>query len=362
MVNETISSIRKEWSKLIRQYDEALHLFDVIAPVRIVGCKPIENGYDLKIYFFHPDQIENKDVYVISGEEFINVALNKESKSNLITVHVPNSWDDADLMVGDVFIQNFPLTIRDPIICTIEGDLIPMDSTSPGIIKVGRKKSSLLLNEINWNPFSRKLGIELMAKEDIDEVYTIKNNEMILWEISVPAGYKKQYVDSTLILNQEVSFPAVITLESLFEDISQSIEYIVLDSLPFAISRLPDGQSWHYSNTQTLGSSNHQSNGSLSEQFVPELFILYQNYPNPFNGQTKISFDLLEDAIVNLYITDATGRIHDKLVEEEYKNSGIHNYVWDGNGRSTGIYFITLVAKINDAPPAIFSRKMIYLK
>ena len=43
-----------------------------------------------------------------------------------------------------------------------------------------------------------------MAKEDIDEVYTIKNNEMILWEISVPAGYNKQYVDSTLILNQEV--------------------------------------------------------------------------------------------------------------------------------------------------------------
>ena len=362
LVNETISSIRKEWSKLIRQYDEALHLFDVIAPVRIVGCKPIDNGYDLIIYFFHPDQIENKDVYVISGEEFINVDVNKKNKSNLITVHVPNSWDDADLMVGDVFIQNFPLTIRDPIICTIEGDLIPMDSTSSGIIKVGRKKSSLLLNEINWNPFSRKLGIELMAKEDIDEVYTIKNNEMILWEISVPAGYNKQYVDSTLILNQEVSFPAVITLESLFEDISQSIEYIVLDSLPFAISRLPDGQSWHYSNTQTLGSSNHQSNGSLSEQFVPELFILYQNYPNPFNGQTKISFDLLEDAIVNLYITDATGRIHDKLVEEEYKNSGIHNYVWDGNGRSTGIYFITLVAKINDAPPAIFSRKMIYLK
>ena len=86
----------KEWSKLIEQYDEALHLFDVIAPVRIVGCKPIDNGYDLIIYFFHPDQIENKDVYVISGEEFINVDVNKENKSNLITMHVPNSWDDAD--------------------------------------------------------------------------------------------------------------------------------------------------------------------------------------------------------------------------------------------------------------------------
>ena len=68
-VNETISSIRKEWSKIIIQYDEALHFFNAIAPVRIVECKPIENGYDLKIYFFHSDQIENNDVYVISGEE-----------------------------------------------------------------------------------------------------------------------------------------------------------------------------------------------------------------------------------------------------------------------------------------------------
>ena len=100
----------------------------------------------------------------------------------------------------------------------------------------------------------------------------------------------------------------------------------------------------------------------MDEQFIPELFILYQNYPNPFNGQTKISFDLLEDAIVNLYVTDATGRIHDKLLDQEYKNAGVHNYIWDGNGRSTGIYFITLVAHINESPPIIFSRKMIYLK
>ena len=95
---------------------------------------------------------------------------------------------------------------------------------------------------------------------------------------------------------------------------------------------------------------------------LPELFVLYQNYPNPFNGQTRISFDLLEDAVVSLYITDATGRIHDKLVEHEYISSGIYNYTWDGEGRSTGIYFITLQAQIGQDPIVIFSRKMIYLK
>tara|TARA_B100000579_G_C22683070_1_gene781255 strand:+ start:1 stop:714 length:714 start_codon:yes stop_codon:yes gene_type:complete len=237
-----------------------------------------------------------------------------------------------------------------------------MDSTSNGIIKLRRKKTSLGLNEITWNPYSRKLGLEMMGELDLGEVYTINNNEFTLWEISDPIGFNTQYIDSTLLLKEEVSFPAIITLESLIDNISKTIEYIILDTLPFAISRIPDGETWHYSDSQTLGSSNYLSDGSLKEEFVPELFILYQNYPNPFNGQTKISFDLLEDAIINLYITDATGRIHDKLVEEEFKSSGVHNYVWDGDGRSTGIYFITLVAKTNDVAPTIFSRKMIYLK
>ena len=51
-----------------------------------------------------------------------------------------------------------------------------------------------------------------------------------------------------------------------------------------------------------------------------------------------------------------------KLVEQEYISSGIYNYTWDGEGRSTGIYFITLQAQIGQDPTVIFSRKMIYLK
>ena len=42
--------------------------------------------------------------------------INKESNSNLVKVHVPDSWDNADLMVDDVFIQNFPLIIGDAIV------------------------------------------------------------------------------------------------------------------------------------------------------------------------------------------------------------------------------------------------------
>ena len=111
-----------------------------------------------------------------------------------------------------------------------------------------------------------------------------------------------------------------------------------------------------------MGSTNEILIDNYDNSVVPELFVLYQNYPNPFNGQTRISFDLLEDAVISLYISDATGRIHDKLAEEEYISSGMYNYSWDGDGRSTGIYFITLQAQVDQDPTVVFSRKMIYLK
>jgi hypothetical protein len=214
---------------------------------------------------------------------------------------------------------------------------------------------------LTWNPFTRKLNLELAGSQDLSKEYFIKNDNSRLWEIGTYTEFQTHYYDSTFILDQGTELPTIITLNTLGDN-ENILEYIVLDTLPFAINRIPDGGSWHYSDSQTLGMSNESIDNDFDQEFVPDLFVLYQNYPNPFNGQTKISFDLLEDAIVNLYITDATGRIHDKLIEEEYKNRGMYNYVWNGDGRSTGIYFITLFAKVNNAPPAVFSRKMIYLK
>ena len=70
----------------------------------------------------------------------------------------------------------------------------------------------------------------------------------------------------------------------------------------------------------------------------------------------------MEDAVVTLYVSDATGRIHDRIIETEYITSGNYNFLWNGDGRSSGIYFITIQAELEDALPAVYSRKMIYLK
>ena len=40
---------------------------------------------------------------------------------------------------------------------------------------------------------------------------------------------------------------------------------------------------------------------------IPELVKLYQNYPNPFNPETKIVYEMKEDALVTIDIFNITG-------------------------------------------------------
>jgi hypothetical protein len=95
---------------------------------------------------------------------------------------------------------------------------------------------------------------------------------------------------------------------------------------------------------------------------IPEIFALYQNYPNPFNAQTTISFDLLQPALVSLYINDAAGRIIHLFFEESQMGKGLYSYSWSGESYSSGVYFMTIQAQVDDYLPVVYSRKMIYLK
>ena len=363
-VGKELNNIRSHWNFLYKEYPKALDMFEIIAPVRIISSETIDdNSSMLKLYLFHPDQLSANEVYIMSGDEYINLDEHRLTDSNWISVPIPDHWEFVDLMMGDVFIQTCPLIINEPVIFTIQGDIVPIDSDSMNDqIKVSIDKSLLWMNEINWNPYSKKIELELAGSPNFYDQYFIKNNGEDFWEIKPKIGYDLQFIDSTFTINDDIELPSIISLMISSQGNSFYTEYIILDTIPYAISRNPDGGSWHYSESYTMGSTNEIIVDDYDQNFVPELFVLYQNYPNPFNGQTRISFDLLEDAVVSLYITDATGRIHDKLVEEEFITSGIYNYTWDGDGRSTGIYFITLQAQINQMPPAVFSRKMIYLK
>jgi len=362
-LEKEILRLRENWIILYNAYPNAIKLFDSLEPVKIVGYESSNlNGLTLQLYLFHPDEIDLNDFYILSDDEYINLENLTLIDEHLIVIEVPQDWKYANLMMKDSILQKCPIITDQFVTFTLEGDIIPMDTNTKNRIKVTSDRSSLYLNEIAWEPKSGKYNIELAGKAELDGTYIVEYNNELIWEIVPELEFEIQYIDSSFVIADSISPSRFISLQKINGDSSKILEYIILDTIPFAISRLHDRGPWYHSKETTFGSSNENIKNSYDTKLMPQLFVLYQNYPNPFNGKTRITFDLLEDALVTLYVTDATGRIHDKLIEGEYVTSGSYNYLWDGESRSSGIYFITIQAEVDQALPVIFSRKMIYIK
>ena len=94
---------------------------------------------------------------------------------------------------------------------------------------------------------------------------------------------------------------------------------------------------------------------------VPGSFTLYQNYPNPFNPVTTFSYDLPEDALVNITIYDIMGQVVRTLVNIE-QTAGFKSIQWNatndaGQPVSAGPYLYTIQAGEHKS-----TKKMVLLK
>ncbi len=76
---------------------------------------------------------------------------------------------------------------------------------------------------------------------------------------------------------------------------------------------------------------------------MPRAFSLEQNYPNPFNPTTVIRYQLPVASRVTLELFDVLGRKVATLVETK-QEAGIHEYVLNMSGFSSGMYFYRLKA------------------
>ena len=99
----------------------------------------------------------------------------------------------------------------------------------------------------------------------------------------------------------------------------------------------------------------------VDEGQLPKAYALHQNYPNPFNPVTNLSYDLPEEAMVNITIFDMMGRMVTNLVNEN-QSAGYKTLQWNainnsGQPISAGLYIYSIKA-------GNFSqnRKMILLK
>ncbi|MCI0448456.1 MAG: T9SS type A sorting domain-containing protein, partial [Chlorobi bacterium] len=104
-------------------------------------------------------------------------------------------------------------------------------------------------------------------------------------------------------------------------------------------------------------------NNSLnSVNNIPTVFSLSQNYPNPFNPVTKIKFGLPRDSKVNLVIYDILGREVKRLVNNEFKSSGLYIVEFNGSNYASGVYFLRIEAEELDGKKFIDSKKMVLVK
>ena len=72
----------------------------------------------------------------------------------------------------------------------------------------------------------------------------------------------------------------------------------------------------------------------------PYTFSLNQPYPNPFNPSTTLDFSIPFSENVNISVLDILGREVDVLMNEFLIN-GNHRIEWNGQGHTSGIYFIS---------------------
>jgi hypothetical protein len=91
-------------------------------------------------------------------------------------------------------------------------------------------------------------------------------------------------------------------------------------------------------------------------EILPKAIVLYQNYPNPFNPVTTIGYSLSESSDVSLIVYNILGE-KVMVFNEEYKNAGNYEVVFDASNLPGGIYVYTLIANSFSS-----SKKMILLK
>lgn len=95
---------------------------------------------------------------------------------------------------------------------------------------------------------------------------------------------------------------------------------------------------------------------------LPNGFYISQNYPNPFNHTTVIQYTLAYECNVSVTVYNNLGQIV-RIFNEEEKEAGSYNLIFNGDGLSSGVYFYGLNTVSLDGNQKLSAiRKMLLLK
>ncbi len=72
---------------------------------------------------------------------------------------------------------------------------------------------------------------------------------------------------------------------------------------------------------------------------LPTSYKMMPVYPNPFNPTTQVTVSLPASSVLQVSVTDILGRQVALLADGQFI-LGNHSFIFDGEGMSSGIYFI----------------------
>ena len=283
----------------------------------------------------------------------------------IIDVELDDSMEKIELVINGTLQQIMPYPQEaNGYGLTIDNQFFMLaDSlTAPPLI-VSIPVTQFCLNEIANSPESQQIAVEVHGNVTETHVLGLFIDDYLVWEFTPTLSFEPMFIDSAFTWNTDQLF--------MWLDLKEVDEFgnwqlidtrAIFTERQITEGRIPDHQRWKTYSFSTLGAPNDLTRSGTAKLMIPEIFALYQNYPNPFNAQTTISFDLLQPALVSLYINDAAGRIIHLFFEESQMGKGLYSYSWNGESYSSGVYFMTIQAQVDDYLPVVYSRKMIYLK
>ena len=286
---------------------------------------------------------------------------NTIASKTVITIKTPNEWDFVKLNIDDLEVDRIDFINKKKVMKTVAQEIVLTDEPR---LTASKENSEIWLNELYWNPITSNITVEVAGIYTGLNSYSISTDGEEIWSLNLNPSFDMQYIDSTFNLKLDSMIDNVLEFKIKGENNNfRSLEVVkLLKTESISSHRFPDGEAWRKASKNSFGSKNTDKKTIMDSSLIPELFVLYQNYPNPFNSNTRISFDLLQDATLSLYVTDATGRIKTIFSDQEFYNSGKYNFDWNAEIFSTGVYFFTINAEVDGYAPVVFSRKMIYLK
>ncbi len=158
-----------------------------------------------------------------------------------------------------------------------------------------------------------------------------------------------QFIDDTVFWNFLYTAPDSLISDTLYS-VANSVNW---DSIPSNLDQ------WNFGENFVIHIIDNPVN-VITENSVPEDFILYQNYPNPFNPLTIIGFRIADFGFVSLKVYDILGNEVAVLVNE-MKSPGIYNVKFSLESGirnpASGIYLYQL-----KAGSFVDTKKMILLR